>query len=60
MKVNKFIPGTGIQIHKEGEIEDPDLYLLLSWNFLEFFLEKREARNKDYKFIVPIPDPHIL
>ncbi len=59
MKVNKYIPGTGIKIHKEGEIEDPDLYLLLSWNFLEFFLENRKSQNKDYKFIVPIPNPHI-
>lgn len=60
MKVGKYIPGTGIEIRKEDECLEPDYYFLLSWNFKDFFLEKRRGKGGASKFIVPIPYPHIV
>ncbi len=56
-KIGRYTPGTHIPIVGENAIEEvPDYYLLLSWNFLDFLIEK----YSDYlscggKFIVPHP-----
>lgn len=56
-KINKLTPGTHIPIEDEAQqTERPDYFLVLSWNFLDFFVKK----YKDYltaggKFIVPHP-----
>ena len=60
MKIGKYIPGTGIQIRDETSCEEPDYYFLLSWNFKDYFLEKRKQNNGQSKFIVPIPFPYIV
>ena len=60
MKIGKYIPGTGIQIRDETSCEEPDYYFLLSWNFKDYFLDKRIQSNGKSKFIVPIPFPHIV
>ena len=60
LKIGKYIPGTGIEIKNEAECLEPDYYFLLSWNFKEFFLEKRKKNGGKSKFIVPIPYPHVL
>ncbi len=59
MKIGKYIPGTGIEIKNEAECPEPDYYFLLSWNFKDFFLEKRKENGGTSKFIIPIPHPHI-
>jgi len=60
MKIGKYIPGTGIEIKNEAECLEPDYYFLLSWNFKDFFLEKRKEKGGTSKFIIPIPYPHIV
>lgn len=61
-KIGKYTPGTHIPIVFEDAVEEqPDYYLLLSWNFLDFFREK----YADYlagggKFIVPHPEVRII
>lgn len=61
-KIGRFTPGTHIPIVYENSImEQPDYYLILSWNFLDFFIEK----NVDFlraggKFIVPHPEVRII
>jgi len=60
MKIGKYIPGTGIEIKNEADCLEPDYYFLLSWNFKDFFLEKRKENGGTSKFIVPIPYPHVV
>jgi SAM-dependent methyltransferase len=61
-KIGKLTPGTHIPIEAENlQTEKPDYYLVLSWNFLDFFVEK----YKDFlagggKFIVPNPTVRIV
>lgn len=61
-KIGKFTPGTHIPIIFEGSIErQPDYYLILSWNFIDFFINKYENYLRDGgKFIVPHPEVKII
>jgi len=61
-KIGRYTPGTHIPIISETDIiEQPDYYLLLSWNFLDFFTEKyHEYLANGGKFIVPHPDVKII
>ena len=56
-KIGKLTPGTHIPIVDEKAIDNhPDYYLVLSWNFLEYFVEKYERfLESGGKFIVPNP-----
>jgi len=62
LKIDKYTPGTHIPIVDEKTLtETPDYYLILSWNFLDFFLDK----YSDYlaaggQFIVPNPEVHMI
>ena len=61
LKIGKTIPKARIPIIDEAEAEIPDAFLILPWNFLLEFLEKK----KDYImnggiFIVPIPEPYVI
>lgn len=61
-KIGKFTPGTHIPIvYEEEVIKHPEYYLVLAWNFLDYFLDK----YKDYiddggAFIVPHPTVKII
>lgn len=59
-KVGRFIPGTGIEIHDEQKVDEPDYYLMLPWNFLPEFCRSEEFMSGKRKFIVPVPYPKIL
>ena len=61
-KIGKLTPGTHIPIVDERSvIRQPDYYLLLSWNFLDFFVEKYdEFLRAGGKFIVPHPTARVV
>jgi hypothetical protein len=61
-KIGRFIPGVHIPIVFEGSIEtQPDYYLVLSWNFIDFFIEKyADYLNAGGKFIVPHPVVRVI
>ncbi len=63
LKAGLFTPGMHIPVISEEEAREkqPDYYLVLPWNFLDEFLAKESSfREKGGKFIVPIPEPHII
>lgn len=61
-KIGRLSPGTHIPVVDEITIVDePDYYLVLAWNFLDFFMtKKRDYLRSGGKFIVPGPIVHIL
>jgi hypothetical protein len=61
-KIGRVTPGNEIPIVDEATLSQvPDFYLLLSWNFLDFMIEKyREFLLSGGKFIVPEPDVRVL
>ncbi len=63
LKCDLYTPGMHIPVVFEEEVwnNPPDYYLLLPWNFQQELLEKERAfRAKGGKFIIPVPDPHIV
>jgi hypothetical protein len=62
LKQGMLTPGSHIPIISEEEFlkRKPDYALLLTWNYLDFFLEKSEYIKNGGKFIVPLPEPRIL
>lgn len=61
-KIGKLTPGTHIPIVEESTLKkQPDYYLLLSWNFLDFFREKyADYLQSGGKFIVPHPEVRVI
>ena len=61
-KIGRLTPGTHIPIIGEDQVrKQPDYYLVLAWNFLEFFVKKHEAfLRAGGKFIVPHPRVEIV
>ncbi len=61
-KIGKLTPGTHIPIVEENSlVNQPDYYLLLSWNFLDFFRQKYASYLKSGgKFIVPHPRVKVI
>ena len=61
-KIGRMTPGTHIPIVDERMAGDPpDYYLVLSWNFLDYFISKyKEFLMRGGKFIVPVPQVRIL
>ena len=62
LKIGKLTPGTHIPILSDKEFEklNVDYALLLSWNYLNFFLNNSSYIQLGGKFIVPFPEPRIL
>jgi 2-polyprenyl-3-methyl-5-hydroxy-6-metoxy-1,4-benzoquinol methylase len=61
-KIGRLTPGTHIPIVDERTIEQqPDYYLILSWNFLDYLIGKYKGYLLEGgKFIVPVPTVRIL
>ena len=57
-KQGKLCPGSHIPIVSEDEFLEwmPAYALLLTWNYLEFFLDHSEYVNQGGQFIVPLPE----
>ncbi|MBD3393294.1 MAG: methyltransferase domain-containing protein [Chitinivibrionales bacterium] len=61
LKVGKLVPGVHIPVvHEAAVTEPPDYYLMLAWNFLDFFMDKyRNYLEGGGRFIVPGPDVRV-
>jgi hypothetical protein len=58
LKIGKYIPGCRIPIVDEKTTPDPDVYLLLAWNFIEEILKKKQDYiSNGGEFIIPVPNP---
>jgi len=62
IKQGLVTPGTHIPIISDEEFlkNMPEYALLLSWNYLDFFLKNSEYIKKGGKFIIPLPEPKIV
>jgi len=61
-KIGKYIPGTLIPVLEESRLfeDQPEYALLLSWHIGAELMPKLVARGFRGKFIIPLPDPHIV
>jgi len=61
-KIGLLSPGTHIPVVDERTLpSEPDYYLVLAWNFLDFFLEKKRGYlERGGRFIVPVPEVRVL
>jgi hypothetical protein len=62
IKQGLLTPGSHIPVVSEEEFLSrmPEYALLLSWNYLDFFLRNSDYIKQGGKFIVPIPTPRIV
>jgi hypothetical protein len=63
LKIGLYTPGGHIPILPDETLieKQPDYALLLAWNFADEILENlKEFREKGGRFIIPIPEPHIV
>lgn len=61
LKVGKVTPGSHIPIVSDAEFlaSGIDHALLLTWNYLDFFLANSDFVKQGGKFVVPVPSPAI-
>ena len=62
IKQGLLTPGSHIPIVSDEEFLSrmPEYALLLTWNYLDFFLKNSDYIKQGGKFIVPIPSPRIV
>jgi hypothetical protein len=62
LKQGLVTPGSHISIISDEEFikKMPDYALLLTWNYLDFFLKNSEYIKNGGKFVVPIPEPRVI
>jgi len=62
-KQGRYTPGMHIPVVSENEFHanPPDYALLLAWNYAkDILIKEREYQSKGGRFIMPIPEPHII
>ncbi len=61
-KIGKYMPGTLIPVEEEARLfeDQPEYALLLSWHIADELIPKIKANGFKGKFIVPLPEPHIV
>jgi SAM-dependent methyltransferase len=62
LKIGRVMPGVHIPVVDERTLaKAPDYYLILAWNFADYFVEKYDAfLQAGGRFIVPVPDVRIV
>ena len=59
LKINKFMPGTGIPILDTSEIQlrKPDIIVIFAWNFCDDIIAKLKVHvDWPATFLVPLPE----
>jgi hypothetical protein len=59
LKVNKFMPGTGIPILETAELQvkKPDIIIIFAWNFCDDIVAKLKVQvDWPVKYLVPLPN----
>ena len=61
-KVGKYMPGTLVPVIDETRLfeDQPEFALLLWWHIADELIPKLRERGFKGKFIVPLPEPHIV
>ncbi len=61
-KQGRVTPGSHIPVVSDAEFLawQPDYALLLTWNYLDFFLEHSDYIRRGGRFIVPLPEPRVV
>jgi hypothetical protein len=60
-KIGRYAPGSKIPVCGPGERPEPDVYLLLAWNYLPGVLRRESAyMAAGGRFLVPLPMPVLL
>ena len=62
-KQGLFLPGTHIAIKKPSQIKEtrPDYIIILPWNLKDEIMEQmKEVKDWGGKFVIPIPEVHIV
>jgi SAM-dependent methyltransferase len=60
-KIGRYAPGSKIPVCGPGERPEPDVYLLLAWNYLPGVLRREAAYTAaGGRFLVPLPMPVLL
>ncbi|MBI2885475.1 MAG: methyltransferase domain-containing protein [Candidatus Omnitrophica bacterium] len=62
LKQRTLTPGSHIPVVSEEEFLErmPECALLLSWNYLDFFLKQSEYIRRGGRFLVPLPAPRMV
>jgi len=63
LKIGRFTPGSNIPVMRDEDLisHEIDYALLLAWNFKDEIIKNLpEFRERGGKFIIPIPEPHIV
>lgn len=61
-KLNKYLPGKKIPIIDNSRllIDQPDYVLILAWHLSEPIISQLKQRGLKSKFIIPLPEVHII
>lgn len=63
LKIGLYTPGMRLPVVDETQAmaDPPDYFLLLPWNFKDELLAKNQPyRSAGGKFIIPLPEPHVV
>ena len=61
-KIGKYMPGTLIPVLEESKLYDdqPEYAMLLSWHIADELMPKLKEKGFKGRFIIPLPEPHVI